>query len=329
MPLTAAQPNRVPLPADESERLGALERAGWREWPLDAALDGLVELAARLCGTASAEINVVASDEVRFCATRGMGTPGDAVPREHTFCTWTVLDPDRPTMVPDATADPRFADNPFVLDGIIGSYHGVPLLLDGQPVGTMCVHDPAPTTLAADQLETLRVLAVAAQAHMALRRHVHELDALARTDALTGVANRRAGEEALDRALALADRRDAPLSVVMLDLDHFKAYNDQLGHGAGDLLLQRTARAWRQELRAGDLLARWGGEEFLAVLPDCSLAEAAVVAERLRAAVPAPATCSAGVAHRAPAEPRDGLLQRADRALYAAKGEGRDRVAMS
>jgi diguanylate cyclase (GGDEF)-like protein len=176
---------------------------------------------------------------------------------------------------------------------------------------------------------SLRVLAVAAQAHMALRQHVRELEALARTDALTGVANRRAGEEALDRALALADRRDAPLSVVMLDLDHFKAYNDRRGHGAGDLLLQRTARAWRHELRASDLLARWGGEEFLAVLPDCSLADAAVVvAERLRAAVPAPATCSAGVARRAPAEPRDDLLRRADRALYAAKGEGRDRVAV-
>jgi diguanylate cyclase (GGDEF)-like protein len=114
----------------------------------------------------------------------------------------------------------------------------------------------------------------------------------------------------------------------MLDLDHFKAYNDQLGHGAGDLLLQRTARAWRHELRTSDLLARWGGEEFVAVLPDCSLAEAAVVAERLRAAVPGGATCSAGVACRAPVEPRDGLLRRADRALYAAKGEGRDRVAV-
>jgi len=326
MSLTAAQPSPVPLPADESQRLGALERSGWREWPLDAALDGLVELAARLCGTASAEINVVGGEEVRFCATRGMGTPGDAVPRELTFCTWTVLDRDRPTAVPDATADPRFAENPLVLDGVIGSYQGIPLLVDGQPIGTMCVHDPAPKALAADQLETLRVLAAAAQAHMALRQHVRELDALARTDALTGVANRRAGEEALDRALALANRGDAPLSVVMLDLDRFKAYNDQLGHAAGDLLLQRTALAWRHELRASDLLARWGGEEFLAVLPDCPLAEAVVVAERLRAAVPAPATCSAGAAHRAPAEPRDGLLRRADRALYAAKGEGRDRV---
>lgn len=328
MPSTADHTKAAPLPADERERLDALDRSGWREWLLDAALDGLVELAARLCGTASAEINVVAGDELHFCATRGMGTPGNTVPRDQTFCTWTILDPDRPMLVPDAQVDPRFADNPFVLDGIVGSYHGMPLLLDGQAVGTMCVHDPAPTTLAPDQLETLRVLAIAAQAHMALRQHVRELDALARTDALTGVANRRAGEEALERELALAARRDAPLSVVMLDLDHFKSYNDRLGHGAGDLLLQRTARAWRSELRTSDLLVRWGGEEFLAVLPDCPLAEAGAVAERLRAAVPAPATCSAGVAQGAAAESRDGLLSRADEALYSAKNEGRDRVAV-
>jgi diguanylate cyclase (GGDEF)-like protein len=326
---TATQPQAVPFPPDEPERLAALERAGWHEWLLDVALDGLVELAARLCGTTSAEINVVGDKEVRFCATRGMGTPGDAVSRELTFCTWTILDPDRPMAVPDVTADPRFADNPFALDGIIGSYHGVPLLVDGQPVGTICVHDPAPKTLDADQLESLRVLAVAAQAHMALRRHVRELDALARTDALTGVANRRAGEEALARELARADRHDAPLSVVMLDLDHFKAYNDRFGHGAGDLLLQRAARAWRHELRASDLLARWGGEEFLAVLPDCPLADAAAVAERLRAAVPAPSSCSAGVALRTSGELREVLLARADEALYAAKAEGRDRIAVA
>jgi diguanylate cyclase (GGDEF)-like protein len=326
MPSTATEKRAVPVPANEHERLDALERSGWHEWLLDAALDGLVELAARLCGTASAEINIVAGDALRFCATRGMGTPGDTVPRELTFCTWTILDPDRSMAVPDATADPRFADNPFVLDGIVGSYHGVPLLVDGQPVGTICVHDSAPKTLSTHQLESLRVLAVAAQAHMALRQHVRELDALARTDWLTGVANRRAGEESLDRELALAGRRDAPLSVVMLVLDHFKAYNDRYGHDAGDLLLQRTARAWRSELRATDLLARWGGEEFLAILPDCPLDQATVVAERLRVAVPEAATCSAGVAHRAPAEARDGLLLRVDEALYAAKGEGRNRV---
>src|SRR3954454_913597 len=107
MPLTTAQPSPVPLPADERERLGALERSAWREWLLDAALDGLVELAARLCGTRSAEINVVASEEVRCCATRAMGTPGDAVPRELTFCTWTLLHRDRPPTVPDATVRPR------------------------------------------------------------------------------------------------------------------------------------------------------------------------------------------------------------------------------
>ncbi|WP_372788131.1 diguanylate cyclase [Paraconexibacter sp.] len=320
-------PPPVPRPGHEADRLAAVRRSGVRDSRPDAALDGLVQLAAKLCGTASAEINLVDETDLWFCAARGLGRHGETVPRDLTFCTWTILDPDRPTLVPSAAEDPRFAQNPFVLDGTIGSYAGFPLLSDGQPIGSMCVHDPQPNRLSLDQLEDLRVLATAAQEHLALRRDVAELNELSRTDALTGTANRRAIDDTLARELAQAARRGGHLSVLMADLDRFKAYNDTHGHLAGDLLLQSIARRWRSHLRAGDLLGRWGGEEFCVLLPDCPAQEALVVAERLRADMPEEQTCSIGVASgtAAGAEPGD-FIGRADRALYEAKAAGRDRV---
>jgi diguanylate cyclase (GGDEF)-like protein len=112
--------------------------------------------------------------------------------------------------------------------------------------------------------------------------------------------------------------------VALLDLDHFKAYNDRHGHQAGDRLLKAAAAAWQSRLRKTDLLARYGGEEFAVLLPDCGLDNAMEIAERLRTAQPE-GTCSIGVAawdgHEAAAQ----LVARADRALYAAKEGGRNR----
>lgn len=325
---TAAHGNLVPLPAAEPQRLEVVRRHRDEHGPA-AALDALVGLAARVCGAQSAEINLVDEDRIWFCATRGMGTPGAAVARELTFCTWTVLDPDRPLVVPDASADARFADNPFVVDGTIGSYAGFPLLDEGHAIGTMCVHDPAARQLDAQQLDALSVLAAAAQAHLTLRRDVERLTALSRTDSLTGAANRRAIDEVLEREIAQAGRRGAALSILVLDLDHFKAFNDDRGHQAGDLLLQAAARAWRSVLRVGDLLGRWGGEEFCVVLPDCPVDRAVQVAQRLRGLVPDAQTCSVGVASWRTGEAAASLFARADGAVYAAKRAGRDRVALA
>jgi diguanylate cyclase (GGDEF)-like protein len=314
----------TPRPSSEPARLAALDRLGAVGARPEATLDGLVRLAARLCGTSSAEINLVGEDDLWFCAARGMGTPGATVPRSLTFCTWTILDPDRPLIVEDARADRRFAENPFVVEGVIGSYAGVPLLAEGEAVGTMCVHDPTPRELDAEALDALHVLAAAAQAHLRLRRDVADLQELARTDALTGAANRRAADEALERERHRAARSGGPFAIVLLDVDRFKAFNDAHGHPAGDVLLQRAAEAWRGTLRAGDLLARWGGEEFCAVLVDCDGWGAREAADRLRAVVPGGQTCSAGVAVWDGAEDVATLVRRADRALYDAKAAGRN-----
>ncbi len=152
------------------------------------------------------------------------------------------------------------------------------------------------------------------------------LEATARTDSLTGLSNRRAWDEALEREIARARRTGEPLCVAVIDIDHFKAINDELGHEAGDRFLKRCSFAWRSALRDSDLLARWGGEEFVACLPDCEPESAIEVIERLRAATPSGQTCTAGVALWDGAEEIPILLGRADRAMYQAKDAGRDRA---
>lgn len=152
------------------------------------------------------------------------------------------------------------------------------------------------------------------------------VEAMARTDALTGLPNRRAWDEELRRELARAGRHGHPLAVVMLDLDHFKAFNDEHGHQAGDGVLAELGRAWRTQLRVSDFVARYGGEEFGALLPACPPDEAIAAIERLRIAIPAAQTCSAGVAYWDGHETPEALTGRADLALYRAKRAGRDRV---
>lgn len=152
------------------------------------------------------------------------------------------------------------------------------------------------------------------------------LERLALTDQLTGLPNRRAWEEGLDRELARAAREGHELCVAVIDLDDFKQYNDAHGHQAGDAMLRRTADAWRSCVRASDLLARYGGEEFAAVIPAWPLEAALTVVERLRTAMPEEQTCSAGVAIWNRAESAAELFARADAALYAAKQAGRNRT---
>ena len=149
-----------------------------------------------------------------------------------------------------------------------------------------------------------------------------ELVHLAHHDHLTGVANRRLFEQELPRELSRSKRRGASLCVLALDLDHFKAYNDELGHVAGDHLLKATASAWSAELRSVDLLARLGGDEFTALLPECMPEEAARVADRLSESVPLGQTCSTGIACWDGIESSEALLGRADKAMYDAKLKG-------
>jgi diguanylate cyclase (GGDEF)-like protein len=153
---------------------------------------------------------------------------------------------------------------------------------------------------------------------------------MASTDALTGLPNRRAWDASLDRATHDKERKERPRFVLaMFDFDHFKVFNDTYGHPAGDRLLKETASAWREELRAGDFLARIGGEEFALLLPNCNRQDALMVVERLRKRVPYEQTCSAGIVMSEMSESSDSLMNRADAALYEAKAGGRNRVTVA
>jgi len=164
-----------------------------------------------------------------------------------------------------------------------------------------------------------------------------QLFLLSRVDALTGIANRRALEEQMLALSSSARRRGQPLSLLMVDIDHFKRFNDQFGHQVGDSVLRTTAQRLTAALRPEDFLGRWGGEEFLVLLAQTPEDGAAATAERLRMVVSSFAgvddrqdslTVSIGVATSVEDDPVT-LLRRADAALYLAKNQGRDRVAMA
>jgi diguanylate cyclase (GGDEF)-like protein len=175
--------------------------------------------------------------------------------------------------------------------------------------------------------------------HIELKKYRDELAGLARKDGLTGIANRRCLDETLVREWGRAARAGQPLSLVMVDIDLFKRFNDHFGHVAGDLCLRRVAEALGQAvLRTGDLVARYGGEEFACLLPNTDASGALVIARRAMesvaaTAIPAAAagsrvTVSMGVATLLPrhGQPPEDLVVAADRFLYEAKHQGRDRI---
>ena len=196
----------------------------------------------------------------------------------------------------------------------------VVLTLGWRHIGVSAMHDVLPIA------ELLANEAVAAFDRADL---VSGLASDAAHDALTGLPNRRAWDKVLATEVSRARRSRQPLAVVLLDLDHFKAFNDTHGHVAGDSLLHDAAQAWVSDLRDTDMLARWGGEEFGLLLPNTHVEVAVDVVERLRAETPGDQTVSAGLAMFHPQSDATSLTDAADRALYAAKQAGRNRLAIA
>jgi diguanylate cyclase (GGDEF)-like protein len=186
--------------------------------------------------------------------------------------------------------------------------------------------EPRRRAVPARAREALPLLAAEAAAAIDRAELVDRLAELARHDPLTGLMNRRAWDDHVAREVARMRRTGRPLSVAVIDLDHFKAFNDQYGHLVGDQLLKSAAGAWVGALRSSDVLARWGGEEFAVLMPDAPAEEALRILGRLAERTPMGQTFSGGFVTTTEAVAAEQLMAGADVAVYSAKAAGRNRI---
>ncbi len=278
--------------------------------------------------------------------------------RTEEMCCSRVLEAGHPLGVEHVSAS-DWRDLPACTEFGLEAYLGAPLSVDGKIYGTLCFSSflPHERVFTEGDLEILRLMAQWAGGEM-MREEVRqqiesynivlefqmrelekanaELESLATLDGLTGIKNRRAFGQRLEEEVARATRYSLPLTLLMLDVDHFKSYNDTFGHPAGDEVLKSVAGILEQCARETDLVARYGGEEFVVLLPQTDAAGAFVIAERIRRTILETnwprrgITISAGLAHLLPVvDTGSRLIGRADSALYCSKAGGRNQVNVS
>ncbi|MGI9287868.1 MAG: sensor domain-containing diguanylate cyclase [Pseudomonadales bacterium] len=249
-------------PVDEETRLKALRSLNILDTMPEERFDRLTRMAKRLFGVPIALVSLVDEDRQWFKSAAGLDAT--ETPRDVSFCGHAILG-NETFIVPDASKDDRFADNPLVLDDPdIRFYAGCPLKAgDGSQIGTLCVIDQKPRSLSEDDLEMLQDLASMAERELAAVQ-------LATLDELTGVSNRRGFMMLGQHSLNLCIRQALPASLVFIDLNKFKAVNDKFGHAEGDTALIAFADQIKSVFRDSDLFARLGGDEFVVLLTNAS-----------------------------------------------------------
>ncbi|MBI3073486.1 MAG: sensor domain-containing diguanylate cyclase [Deltaproteobacteria bacterium] len=277
---------------------------------------------ARSCLKNKAAAGLTPLEEERITFVMGEGVAG------------IVAATGRPAIIDDATFDPRFATKPGQVLTIM-SLACTPLVLRGEVIGVITVTHPEKSAFNNDDVQLLTVLGNA----IVLDIENARLYRLAVTDALTRAFNRQYLYKKLPDEIERARRYNDSLSLMIYDIDNFKALNDSNGHPAGDYVLSRLTTLVRENLRETDTLVRWGGDEFLVVLPRCDSQMALNLAERLVRRIagcefpwggtPLSLTLSIGVTALASTDgAEDPLIARADQALYAAKSAGRNRATL-
>lgn len=335
-----------PKPPDESERLQELEELYLIDTPAEERFDRITRLAQSLFNVPIALITLVGEERVWIKSSQGLSAL--EIPREISFCAFAILGPDA-MVVPDSRLDPRFKDNPFVKnEPHVIFYAGQPLVgPKGHRVGTLCLIDHKPREFGNKDLQNLKDLAAFAEFELRVE-HINEthkklflernkLRSQALVDSLTRLWNRGAILEILEMECGRAKRKDHSVGLMMIDLDHFKKINDTYGHPVGDVVLLEVAYRIRSNLRTTDAAGRYGGEEFLVVLPEVDLVLANEIAERIRSSfvrdnILTPRgiisiTCSLGVGiiPKNKKISTESVIAQVDSALYKAKNEGRNR----
>lgn len=320
-------------PPDDLGRIIALAQ----DMPVRRTLEELMQLiadrGAQLLGVERVGVRLLDPSRQRLIAVARAGQAVHSQPVEFKIgeglVGW-IVQHDQSIRVDEAEHDPRFAPRPGMI-AKIGSFVGVPIRAGTQCIGVLSATAVDDTFDERDQ-QLLELVAAMSGPYLEISR----LSRLSRVDPLTGALNRRGLDESFPEIVGRSDGVVDPLSVAMLDIDHFKRVNDEHGHASGDVVLRHVSTTVANLLRRGDAVIRYGGEEFLLVLPEAALAHAMAIAERIRVAVAASAapigpagvavTVSMGVAERRANESRDAVIQRADDALYQAKQTGRNRV---
>ncbi|MFZ3193518.1 MAG: sensor domain-containing diguanylate cyclase [Moraxellaceae bacterium] len=350
----------------EAERLAALARYNILDTLPEPAYDDVVEIASCIAGTPVAIIGLLDDNDRQWFKAK-VGLDVDQVPRHKTFCNRLVDHPDAVLVIPDTRDDAIVGKHPdMMVDSAIRFYMGAPLLTaDRQVIGSLCVVDYQPKQVNDAQKQAMAALARQVMQLLELRyrnreirellseravqmrelsnyqvlleQHNRQLLTESRTDRLTKIGNRAALDQYLADAHQDCMKLHQPLSILLIDVDYFKPYNDQFGHPAGDLVLQQVAALLYDSCRTTDFAARYGGEEFMLILPETTARTALQVAERLRRRIEdeefpnRPITVSIGVARMIPRKDEQSisvqdLISRADQALYQAKGAGRNQV---
>ncbi len=304
---------------------------------LEETLESIVEHTAVLVDTQRVSIRLLDPSRTRLIASVRAGTPLHEDPSVEFrlgegLMGWIAKNA-RPIRSGNATMDRRFAPRPGMKDEM-GSFIGVPLL-----AGTVCmgvlsaVHDQE-HYFSEEHEQLMLLVAGICGPYLEIAR----LSRLARVDPLTGALNRRGLERAFPDE-PIEDGMVRPLAVMMVDVDRFKEINDRFGHAVGDEAIKRVAQLLSSILRVGDAVVRYGGDEFVLVLPGVDLAQAGRIAERAQEMVQRleidlgdmqlKLTTSMGVAERLSGEGRQALIERADAAMYDAKQAGRNRVRLA
>jgi diguanylate cyclase (GGDEF)-like protein len=334
----------APIPTDDSLRVAALDASGLIGTPDDYALDCVTHLAAALFEVPTALISLVDADKQHFKSVVGLELR--STPREVSFCGHVVAK-EQAIIVEDALRDIRFADNPMVVGAPhTRFYAGHPIhCADGAVLGALCVIDTKPRKFGAEDQRRLKELAFLVDQSLraarvsAARNALAAKLTLARRESLIDPMLRTWNRGGIAAILAQQNAEVAAgtglFSVLLLDIDHFKQVNDRYGHIAGDAVLKAVAQALKSSLRSGDELARFGGDEFLVVLPNTQAADAECLARRLESAVyalrvPTPAgeircSISSGAAERAATgtETVEALIHRADLEMLNRKRNSR------